>query len=86
LSRGRLPGVCLARAAGLPGGIPHLERRFRVPEKLVSLECDPDGQHDQSCRAQRDRRVDQHQCAGDDPADKNPDSDDDQRSAEPDHL
>jgi hypothetical protein len=74
LSRSRSPGA------------PHAETRFRVPEQFVSLERDPYRQGDQRRRAQRDRYVDQHQGAGSDPADENPDSDDDQRSAEPDHL
>jgi hypothetical protein len=57
-----------------------------VPEQFIPLEHNPDRQRHQRNRAQDDRHVHQREFAGSDSGDQNPDSDDDQRSAEPDHL
>jgi hypothetical protein len=57
-----------------------------LPEQFLALEHDPDGERDERDRAHPDSHVDQQQLASDDPADKNPDSDDNQGGTEPDHL
>jgi hypothetical protein len=63
---------------------PHL--LARVTEYLGPLERDTDPQQYQCHRAQGDRHIDQRQRTGRDPPNENPDSDDDQHSAEPDQL
>jgi hypothetical protein len=63
---------------------PHL--LARVSEYLGPFESDTDPQQYQCDRAQDNRHVDQRQRTGRDPPNENPDSDDDQHSAEPDQL
>jgi hypothetical protein len=57
-----------------------------LPEQFLAFEECPDGEAEQSERADPDRHVHRQQPAGGHTVDKNPDGDDNQRGAEPDHL
>jgi hypothetical protein len=48
-----------------------------VPEKLIALECDPRGEHQQRYSADGNRHVHQQQAASGHSCDENPDCDND---------
>jgi hypothetical protein len=87
---GSLTGA-LTREGGLTGvdvGV-NAGERLRLPlfpEQFLALDEHPDSEGEERERADTDRHVHQQQPAGGHPSNKNPDGDDDQRGAEPDHL
>jgi len=79
-SEGGLAGVDVSVNAGGCLRLP------LFPEQFLALDEHPDREGEERERADADRHVHQQQPAGGHPANKNPDGDDDQRGAEPDHL